>query len=410
MQGVQEGVKVLSAEIGAYTGALVTEDGQLYAFGFGRFGGHGLGRRDVAVPTRVRGGLENERVILVRIGNCFAAVLTVTGRVWTFGSSNRGQLGTGEMRTRALPPHLLEGRISQFKIVQLSCGGVHTIALTESGRIFSWGCNDTGQLGLGDRNDRYLPTVIEGEVSGLGDRKTFSDKKVVFVSSSTFSNAVVTDKGEIWVWGSKFSLWYGQETINNIVDSTILVYPRNMRPVKNMENVSAVACNDNFTLALNTNKSGRGEIWVWGNSESDSNDLASPLGDGSWNQALEPTLIQGELQHRSVASVSCGQFHVCALTEEGLVFTWGSRKAHGHGEWDVLSPKVLTKSDSTLLPPVGRCKPLALQKALAFAMSSHPRLGSNSQGQVMKKVSCENYEQTQKANVFFLKHSTTASV
>ena len=84
--------KVLSADIGQYTGGLVMEDGELYTFGYGRFGGHGLGIRDVAVPTRVRGGLEHERVVLVRIGNCFAAVLTASGRVWTFGSSSIREL------------------------------------------------------------------------------------------------------------------------------------------------------------------------------------------------------------------------------------------------------------------------------------------------------------------------------
>jgi len=72
--------KVLSADIGLYTGAVVTDDGQLYAYGYGGFGGHGLGIRDVAVPTRVRGGLENERVVLVRIGNIFSTVLTASTR------------------------------------------------------------------------------------------------------------------------------------------------------------------------------------------------------------------------------------------------------------------------------------------------------------------------------------------
>ena len=63
-----------------------------------------------------------------------------------------------------MSPQILEGHISQFKIVQVSCDGVHTIAMTESGRLFSWGCNDKGQLGLGDLNDRCIPTLIEGEV------------------------------------------------------------------------------------------------------------------------------------------------------------------------------------------------------------------------------------------------------
>jgi alpha-tubulin suppressor-like RCC1 family protein len=105
------------------------------------------------------------------------------------------------MFTDALPPQLLEGHISQFKIVQLSCGGVHTIALTGTGGLFAWGCNSDSQLGVGDLNHRSVPTLIQGEVSV--DRGvqtiTLSEETVVFVSSSTSSNAVVTDKSKIWV-------------------------------------------------------------------------------------------------------------------------------------------------------------------------------------------------------------------
>jgi hypothetical protein len=193
----------------------------------------------------------------------------------------------------------------------------------------------------------------------------------------------------------KFPLWCGQETINNISSGEELVYPSRMRKVKNMENVFAVACNGSYRVALTTNKSARGEIWVWGRRKHKSMHYA-PVGDGTWNEALEPTLIGGELIHHSVASVSCGEYHVCVLTEEGLVFTWRLAKvvhdfpvslpvigSHGHGSEDVLSPKLLTKSDLTPLPPVGRCRPLPLQKALAFAMLSHARLGSNSKGDII---------------------------
>ena len=160
----------------------------------------------------------------------------------------------------------------------------------------------------------------------------------------------------------------------------------------------AVACSNCNTVALTINKSARGEIWVWGRRKHESNPTYTPVGDGTWNQALTPTQIGGELVHHSVASVSCREYHVCALTEEGLVFTWGLGKvvfdfdvpgvepvigSDGHGSEDVLSPKLLTKSDLTPLPPVGRCRPLPLQKALAFAMLSHARLGSNSKGDII---------------------------
>jgi hypothetical protein len=68
--------------------------------------------------------------------------------------------------------------------------------------------------------------------------------------------------------------------------------------------------------------------------------------------------------------------------------------SHGHGSEDVLSPKLLTKSDLTPLPPVGHCRPLPLQKALAFAMLSHARLGSNSKGEIINRCNLNSMNQT----------------
>jgi hypothetical protein len=105
---------------------------------------------------------------------------------------------------------------------------------------------------------------MEGDVwVDQGKVFKFSEERVVFISSSTYSNAAVTDKREICVWGWKFALCCRQETINNISSGEELVYPRPMKKVKNMENVFAVACNSSYTVALTTNKSARGENWVW---------------------------------------------------------------------------------------------------------------------------------------------------
>ena len=46
-------------------------------------------------------------------------------------------------------------------MVQAACGGTHTLALTEEGRIFIWGRGSFGRLGLGDERDRYLPVEVK---------------------------------------------------------------------------------------------------------------------------------------------------------------------------------------------------------------------------------------------------------
>ena len=42
----------------------------------------------------------------------------------------------------------------------VACGASHTVLLTESGRLLTWGCGKYGQLGYGDLWDREEPIVV----------------------------------------------------------------------------------------------------------------------------------------------------------------------------------------------------------------------------------------------------------
>lgn len=44
---------------------------------------------------------------------------------------------------------------------QISCGHLHTLALTDSGEVYSFGWGSAGALGVGDRKHRVRPTLIE---------------------------------------------------------------------------------------------------------------------------------------------------------------------------------------------------------------------------------------------------------
>jgi len=49
-----------------------------------------------------------------------------------------------------------KGIEAPFPIAKLYCGGMHTVALTPSGAVFSWGCNDEGALGRGGLEDKPM--------------------------------------------------------------------------------------------------------------------------------------------------------------------------------------------------------------------------------------------------------------
>lgn len=42
----------------------------------------------------------------------------------------------------------------------VAAGAEHTAAVTESGKLYGWGWGRYGNLGLGDRNDRLVPSEV----------------------------------------------------------------------------------------------------------------------------------------------------------------------------------------------------------------------------------------------------------
>ena len=46
-------------------------------------------------------------------------------------------------------------------LVQVAAGDAFSIVVTVDGKVFTWGANDQGQLGLGDLRDRHVPTQVK---------------------------------------------------------------------------------------------------------------------------------------------------------------------------------------------------------------------------------------------------------
>ena len=68
-----------------------------------------------------------------------------------FHPSQFGQLGLGDSIDRTSPCVVLLPE--QAHVQQLACGWRHTLAVTQDGRVFSWGRGVNGQLGHGVEED-----------------------------------------------------------------------------------------------------------------------------------------------------------------------------------------------------------------------------------------------------------------
>jgi hypothetical protein len=103
--------------------------------------------------------LQGQAVVMVVCGELHTAALTEDGRVLTWGLGKDGRLGHCNRESHFLPQEVeaLQGH----HIVVVACGGLHTAALTAAGEVLTWGLGKNGRLGHGNEYDQLAPKLVE---------------------------------------------------------------------------------------------------------------------------------------------------------------------------------------------------------------------------------------------------------
>jgi hypothetical protein len=133
--------------------------------------------------------LSDLKIIDISCGAYHSLALTSNGDVYAWGLNESEQIGIESGSVSQLRPVKINFSINE-KFKAISCGAYHSMALTESGRVFSWGENDDGQLGVGNFTNFNKPELIQ-----MND--------ILFEKiccSSSFSFFLSTD-GDIYVCG-----------------------------------------------------------------------------------------------------------------------------------------------------------------------------------------------------------------
>ncbi|ETO36582.1 hypothetical protein RFI_00481, partial [Reticulomyxa filosa] len=115
-------------------------------------------------------------------------------------------LGIGTRANQRFPVQIkVEGDSDFSKIRCASCGDRHTICITESGQLFSFGSGEHGQLGHNDNHDQYVPKKI--------DFFSKNRLKVKQGDCGSIHTAVICENGELYIFGFGENL-YGKNKKN----------------------------------------------------------------------------------------------------------------------------------------------------------------------------------------------------
>ncbi|XP_054856050.1 regulator of chromosome condensation [Eublepharis macularius] len=265
---------------------------------------------------------------------------TEPGLVLTLGQGDLGQLGLGPdilARKRPAVVQLPE------KIIQAEAGGVHTVCLSEAGKIYTFGCNDEGALG---RN-----TSEEGSdcVPGLVDLK----EKVVQVSAGDSHTAALTEDGRVFIWGAfrdengvigLLAPAKGAEGLESSNGSSVPVELQLEAPIVKIASGS-------HHLAL---VSTEGHLYTCGCGDNGQLGRVPQIftargGRRGLERLLLPQPVsikqRGSKTKGHIRDVFCGSYSTIAITQEGHVVGFGLSNYYQLGSQAIdtyFSPKILT--------------------------------------------------------------------
>ena len=302
------GKRIVHVACGAHHTVIMTADGFLYTFGDTSRGalGHGPSdnyravdgtRRANNIPMLNRWllGFDYDpgtnfdvastsrlpvSVTHASAGDGFSVIVDQHGRVWAWGSNLYGNLGLGDTVSRSFPAQL--EALSDIK--EVHAGAEHVVAISLQGSCYTWGHGVGGRLGRGDVYDSAIPAIV-GHLNSVF---------VVTGDAGDAHSAVISDGGTLFTWGSGA---FGRLGHGDELDCH--------HPKKVSMQIKQV---------LDQQKSGDGKKNVRGSDE---------VQDGEGKSTAEATSSLLSVQNDQIVSVSCGTTNTLAVAASGRLYAFG---------------------------------------------------------------------------------------
>jgi len=111
------------------------------------------------------------------------------GRLWTWGDNANGKLGINSTSSKTYPVLVNTSYYGNKKVIDADAGKQHSLFVTDDGSVYSMGNNSEGQLGTGDTANSLVPVKVK------------SLKNIVKVSAGDNYSLALDKEGKVWAWG-----------------------------------------------------------------------------------------------------------------------------------------------------------------------------------------------------------------
>jgi alpha-tubulin suppressor-like RCC1 family protein len=259
---------------------------------------------------------------------CSASPEGAGGKLYTWGYNIKGQLGLGTSTTfEQLPREVaVPGGDPEDRWYSVGLGGQHTVASTIRGKVYTWGLNDEGQLGVdvnymaqrctgpvarGECCNGFCnkPQLIRGACNSAAD--CLEGVKIIHVAAGLSFTVLLDVQGGVWAFGSNA---FGQLCQGRRVRE---FEGEGSRPIANLH-----------------------------------------VSTANWASTYPARAqLPGDVR---IADVVAGYYHVLAVTTDGYLFAWGrndrGQLGRGHTEHDSCHLEIRTELPAPLDMECGKSR------------------------------------------------------
>ena len=367
------GVRAVQIAVGSFHACAILEDGSVKCWGMNHQGQIGIGRAGQEFPTIGQPPVADQYIgddpaemgdalpavqlgagrtaVALAVGYAHSCALLDNGDVKCWGDGSRGQTGRDSQADIGDGPNEMGDDLSPIALgsdaVAISASGNHTCAVLLGGDVKCWGYAANGRVGDGDGSEHSV-----GDSSGeMGNLQPLAlPSAAVAIASGTFHNCVILDDGTVRCFGGGFAgqLGYGNgATLGDAAGEIALLGAVSLGSGRT---ATAITAGDQHTCALLDD----GSVKCWGRGDE------GQIGNGgvtaypglylnTMGDSLAPVALGSG---RTARAVEAGDFHTCAVLDDGSVKCWGDGGNGRLGLGDTTTRGTSTGTMGDALPPV----------------------------------------------------------
>lgn len=315
---------------------LISKDGDVYVFGRNERGQLGLGdQKKRSYPVKIpSSAFDESKVVGAATGRNHTLLITEKGQLFGMGDNKMGQLGISQLKDvltvtaiQSINSKLAEGA----KVVKVACGADFSVALTDTGVVYTFGSPEHGQLGMGSDRQYFVSAskLIFDPQPDPHLLTTLAGKKIVDIAAGTSHCLALTSDNYLYSWGFG---GYGRLGHGEQKDSMYPTLVQHLGYENIIARASKIACGPTCSLVID----GQGMMYLWGKWKN--------TGDGGTGQSWMTPRVVPDLQGWKLKDISAGSVSLFALAKaEKTTIAWGQGAQYGELGYGEGEPKSSTK-------------------------------------------------------------------